>query len=780
MNFMTCGRSAMLGMLLLTAMMLSGCATDQRIRAAAQESLAKGNYEEGVQALEKGLKERPDSITLRSGLIAAKRTALEELIAQATALRKAGKLEEAQTQLRRALVIDPVNARALAFQAELATQARQAAALLEAQAWEQKKRVDLALRVIEQALKDNPRHDGLQTLQRRLEAQRRQAQIAASQASLAESRPISLDFRDARLRTVLDVVSRNSGINFVLDRDIKPDIRVTVFLREARVEDALDLIISTNQLAKKVLDSKSIVIYPNTPEKQKEYQEQIVRVFYLAGAEARGAAAFRKSMLRIHEPFVDERTNMLALRDSQENIQLAERLVALYDAGEPEVLLEVEVLEVSATRLTELGIKLPSSFSLTPILPDGASNFTLGNIAQLGRNNVAVGLGSATLNLRREVGDVTTLANPRIRARNKEKASILIGDKIPVVTTTTGTGGFVSDSVNYLDVGLKLNVEPTIYADDEVAIKVALEVSSLGAAVKTGSGTLAYQIGTRNASTLLRLHDGETQMLAGLISRDDRSSASRVPGVGDLPVLGRLFSDQQDTANRSELVLAITPHVLRNIRKPEAQEAELWVGTEAAPKLRPYGGLQAGTAIESGAPAASPAQNQSRRVTPPSAAVPEAAGGALAGDTTIAEPKDSRPDLQVRWSGPAQVKVGDVFEVKVLVRSELPLRGMPVDLSYNKARLELIDAQEGEFFKQNGAATSFSRGGEDAAGKLTLGVIRNQATGAQGEGVALLLKFKALTTGVAQLQLDKFAPLTLGAPAPAVAAVAPLQVKVSP
>ena len=408
--------------------------------------------------------------------------------------------------------------------------------------------------MIANALKNNPRHAGLLAAQRRIEITLRQAQVAASESVLSEKRPISLDFRDASLRTVLDVVSRNSGINFVLDRDIRPDIQVTIFLRQARLEDALDLIVGTNQLAKKVVDGKTVVIYPNTPEKQREYQEQIVRVFYLASTEAKGAAAFLKAMLRIRDPFVDDRTNMLALRDSQENIQLAERLVALYDTADPEVLLEAEVLEVSSSRLTELGIKYPDHFILTPLPPPGQSGLTLGNIQNIGPDRIGLTIPSLLVNLKREVGDFTTLANPRIRARNKEKARVLIGDKLPIITTTMATGGFVADSVSYLDVGLKLEVEPTIYPDDEVAIRINLEVSNPGNAVRTSSGTLAYQITTRNATTVLRLRDGETQLLAGLIGKDDRTNSSRVPGLGDIPVLGRLFSTQTDDNKRTELV----------------------------------------------------------------------------------------------------------------------------------------------------------------------------------------------------------------------------------
>lgn len=755
-------RCAALTLAVMTALM-AGCA-QQRIRDQSQQALGAGDYEQAVRGLEAGLKEYPESVTLRSGLIQARAEAQARMVTNAAALRAGGKLDEAQRELVRAQQLDPQNPRLAALLNDLGTELRQQVALTEAEALATKNRTTAALRLVEAALKDNPRHPGLLALQRRIEVEQRQAQARAQQTALAETRPISLDFRDANLRTVLDVVSRNSGINFILDRDIRADTRVTVFLRQARVEDALDLIIGTNQLAKKVVDAQTIVVYPNTPEKQREYQEQIVRVFYLASADAKAAAAFLKAMLKIREPFVDERTNMLSLRDSQENIQLAERLISLFDAGEPEVLLEVEVLEISSTRLTELGVKFPDSFSLTPLAPAGAPGLTLGNISGLTRDRVGLGIGGLLVNLKREVGDFTTLANPRIRARNKEKAKILIGDKIPIITTTTGTGGFVSDSVSYLDVGLKLDVEPTVYADDEVAIKISLEVSSLGSAVRTSSGALAYQIGTRNASTVLRLRDGETQLLAGLISRDERTSSSRLPGVGDLPVLGRLFSSQVDNAQRSELVLAITPRVLRNIRRPDANETELWVGTDALPRLRMALAVPADSTVVSGAPGSPPRGAEvasSRPGTPtPEAVVPAA--------TTMA----------FQWAGPAETKVGEVIELKLNFNSVATLRGMPISVLYDKQKLQWQGAVEGDFFRKDGSQTSFSQTVEEPNGRARIGVLRNQATGISGQGTMLTLKFKALAPGAAVVRLEQAQPIGLDAAAPSPAVTAPWTVQV--
>jgi general secretion pathway protein D len=758
---------------MLSLLLLSACA-EQQIRRDAQAAVLAGDHDTALQQLQTGVNQFPESTVLRSSLLQVRDAALNKRLAMATALIADGLWTEAEVELQRAKLIGPTDPRIVAMLAEIGTLRRQQQALVDAEQFLANKKPEAALKTLAQALKDNPRHAGLLALQRRVEVDLRARQAQSDQARLSESRPISLDFRDGNLRTVLDVVSRNSGINFILDRDIRPDTRVTVFLRQARVEDALDLIIGTNQLAKKVVDAHTIVVYPNTPDKQREYQEQIVRVFYLASAEAKGAAAFLRAMLKIRDPFVDERSNMLALRESAENVQLAERLIALYDAGEPEVLLEVEVLEVSATRLTELGVKFPDSFSLTPLAPEGASGLTLGNLRDIGRGRIGVGVSGLLINLKREVGDFSTLANPKIRARNKEKAKIMVGDKVPVITTTTGTGGFVSDSVNYLDVGLKLDIEPTVYADDEVAIKVALEVSSLGSAVRTNSGTLAYQIGTRNASTLLRLRDGETQLLAGLISREDRTSASRVPGMGDLPVLGRLFSSQLDNGQRTELLLAITPRILRNIRRPDANETELWVGTDALPRLRlplpaTAGGPSGVAGQEPVAPLSGPVTLQG----------PSPAGAALGAPVAGEPPRSAAPaappaaNLQLTWLGPAEAKVGETIALALKLNGTQGLRGMPVDISFDAKHLQLLDAVEGDYFRRDGASTSFSKSVDAGAGRLRAGVLRNQATSAAGQGTVLSLQFKALAAGVATVRVEGATPVALDGPASPVSPTAP-------
>jgi general secretion pathway protein D len=758
------------------AWVLLGCA-EQRIRDQSQSDLAGGRDDQAVIELEAGLAKYPESVLLRSSLLQARGKAVAQAVTDAESLSAAGKLDEAQARLQQTLKLDPTNERLAGQLTALSLERQQRTALLDAQALAARGDRDAALRRIAMALQDNPRHEGLLSLQRKLAMEERRELLNTSQASLGEQRPISLDFRDASLRTVLDMVSRTSGINFVFDRDLHSDVRVSVYLRQAKVQDALDLITSTNGLAMKVVDAKTVLIYPNTPDKQREYQEQVVRVFYLSNADAKGAASFLRAMLKLREPFVDERTNMIALRESQDNIQLAERLVALYDSAEPEVVLQMEVLEINSTSLTNLGVQFPTSVSLTPIAPGvaGASGggLTLGNVHSLTRDNIALGLGGVTVNLQRQVGDFSTLADPQIRVKNKEKAHVLVGDKVPIVTSTTGTGGFVSDSISYIDVGLKLDVQPTVFPDDNVSIQVGLEVSSLGSSIKTSSGTVAYQIGTRNASTVLRLRDGETQLLAGLISRDESRNSNRLPILGDIPLLGRLFSSDLDNGDRKELVLAITPHIVRNLRQPTASESEVWVGTEAAPKLRAVGGLRpvapAAAALASGAVASG--------------------GGSLAvasapsGDNTLAQDADATRQpaavpVMLSWEGTRDAHVGDTVDVQVVLDTAAALRGVPLEMRYDATRLQFVDANAGPLFAQGGAETSLSKS-DDGAGVLRLGVLRTQATGVIGKGTAVDVRFKTRGAGDAKVELVGVKAIGLTGPASVPALPAPWVVHIN-
>jgi general secretion pathway protein D len=401
---------------------------------------------------------------------------------------------------------------------------------------------------------------------------------------------------------------------------VKADQRTTIMLKNSTVEAAVHFLLVTNQLEQQVMDGNTILVYPNVAAKLKEYQEMTIKTFFLANADAKAVSNTLKTILKSRDVVVDEKLNLIIVRDSAEAIRLATKLVALQDVPESEVMLDVEILEIKRSRILELGIEWPESVTLAPLTTAAGGPLTLEALRSLTRRDIGVTGLAATVRANKTDGDSNTLANPSIRVRNKEKAKVVIGDKLPVFSTTIspGAGGFASESVNYVDVGLTLNVEPSIYLNNEVAIRIALEVSNLVSTTTTKTGSTAYQIGSRQASTMLQLKDGENQVLAGLVNNQERSSGSKIPGIGSLPLIGRLFGSSRDDNEKTEIVLSITPHIIRNVQRPSAAAAEFSAGTETSFRRRPDTADKAPTvmpaakpqpALQAPAPAVQPVVN---------------------------------------------------------------------------------------------------------------------------------------------------------------------------
>jgi len=358
-----------------------------------------------------------------------------------------------------------------------------------------------------------------------------------------------------------------------------------VFVKNTSIEDAVKLLLVTNQLGQEVLSENTVLIYPNTPAKNHDYQQLVVKSFYLANADVKNTLDMIKTILKTKDIFIDEKLNLLVMRDTPEVVRLAEKLIAAQDLAEPEVVLEVEVLETSTDFATNLGMQFPTQVSASLVGAAGtAGTFTLNDFKASNPNfrSFSISNPALALNLKKLDSDTTMLANPRIRVKDREKAKIHIGQKLPVLTTVATAGVGSSETVNYLDVGLKLDVEPNIRLDDEVDMKVDLEVSSVINTITSSTGSQVYELGTRNATTVLRLKDGETQILAGLLQNNETAAVNKVPGLGDLPLLGRLFSNDNHDKSKTELVLLITPHIVRNVTRPNAIYSEFASGTDSA------------------------------------------------------------------------------------------------------------------------------------------------------------------------------------------------------
>ena len=584
--------------LLCATVFLAACVENPAL-TESRSLMVQGMPDQSVARLEQGMRDDPSNKELRAQYFRQRDLVTAQLVAQAQSEMSAGQLDAAEATLARVQKMDPNSPRLRNGQAEISVRRRMETLLKDADALQAKGDAAGAERTLRSILTQFPNHpQAIQRLQKMREAQARMPDPAASLKTVF-TKPITLEFRDTPLRTVFEVIARSSGINFVFDKDVRADNKVTIFIRNADIDEIMRLILATNQLERKMLSENSVLIYPNTPAKARDYQDLVTRSFYLANADVKQAQALIKSLVKTKDTFIDEKLNLLMIKDTPQAVQMAAGLLESLDMAEPEVMLDVEVLEVTRSRLQELGLRFPDQIGYGLLNPSTTTTTLNGNFAQTNTNlggtlapgyvdlrntslTTFVSNPAVTLNLKSQVGDGNTLANPRIRVKNREKAKIHIGDKLPVFTTTSTANVGVSASVSYLDVGLKLDVEPNVSLDDEVSIKVGLEVSSVVREVAGPSASLAYQIGTRSASTVLRLKNGETQVLAGLISDEERSTANRIPGLGDLPTVGRLFGSQKDDNNKTEIVLLITPRIVRNVVRPEANAMAVPAGSEAS------------------------------------------------------------------------------------------------------------------------------------------------------------------------------------------------------
>lgn len=675
---------------LLLAIAVAGCAAD-RAYDEGRNLMAQGQAEAGLTQLREAVRLRPTNPRFRMTWLQARDQTLVQWQQQAEDALARQERTTAESLYQRMLGLDAGNAAARAGLVRIARLKQRDQWLQNAKAAWERHDASAALALVRSVLAETPDDARALALRGTIDAWRAEVQGAqALPSGLLE--PVTLEFRDASVAQVFESLARTSGLNFIFDREVRTDQRVSLFLRNTTVEAALQVILLTQQLERRMLDSSTLLVYPANPTKLREYQPLRVRTFFLANAEAKTVSNTLRTLMKVKDVVTDDKLNMVMVRDTPEALRIADRLVALHDLPEPEVMLEVEVLEVNRSKLLSLGVQWPGTLSLVPLGSGAQSTVTLDDLLHLSPTTTQATLGATTVNAHVQDGAANLLANPRIRSRNREKAKILVGDKVPVITTTLTPNGLVSESVQYIDVGLKLEVEPVIYPDNEVAIRVGMEVSTLSQQMRTANGTLAYQIGTRNASTVLRLRDGETQVLAGLINDEDRRSGNKIPGLGELPLLGRLFGSEDHTQNQTEIVLSITPRVVRNIRLPSSVEADFASGTEASWRELGFDAL--------GLPIV---------VNPPTDPVKSASGLSSA----ISEP--GRPGSRtltgpaLRWIAPASVQVGTRFETQLLWDGPITEGEYNVVLGLDLTGLEVLD--DGEV---SGAAATSGDGRPDA------------------------------------------------------------------
>lgn len=672
--------------LVLLIGMLAACVNNSSLDRSRAE-FAADTPESALASLEQRVRQESGNTELRAYYMRQRERLAGEYIFAGERAVAAGDFDQAEHAFHRALEIDAGQHRAAAGLESLVDERRREERLVQGGAALARGETDLAERLVRSVLAESPANTRARSLLRDIEERQAQQRSGSGGVPVGVlAKPVSLHFRDAPLRAVFEALAQFAKLNFVFDREIRDDGLVTLVVRDTTVGEVLRLLSATQQIETRVINANSVMVYPSTPAKQREYQEMVSRSIYLTHADAKQAQALIKQLVKTKDVFIDEKLNLVVIKDTPEAVAMAERLIASLDVAEPEVMLEVQVLEVSRTKLRDIGLELQDQIGYGLLVNGSSGALAAGNVSLLrntGQLTTYTANPAAVLNILSKDSDTVILANPRIRVKNRAAAKVHIGDKVPVFTTTSTANVGVATSVTYLDIGLKLDVEPSVTLDSQVAIKIGLEVSNIVSEVRSPEGALAYRVGTRSAATNLRLKNGETQVLAGLISDEDRLTARRIPLLGDLPIVGRLFSSNGADGLRSEIVLLITPRILRNVVPPVSARNEMPAGTEASvgqPPLRVGGAGSGSISLSSGSALATAG------MPPPAAAQqspPPVAGGTV--------PAAVGPEgLSVRLIAPATAKPGETVMLTIELGGRGRIDGGVLDLSYDAGLLDPI------------------------------------------------------------------------------------------
>ena len=555
-----------------------------------QKLITEGKFESGLQKLEQAAREEPENREIRTVLIRSREEVLGKLFFEADSLRFSGNLEQAEQGYQRILNIYPLHERAKEGVEALKSERRHIAAVDSAKALLTRNDVAGAEIVVRAVLQENPQQSHARELISQINSRMTRPEVSDLALESAFKKALTMEFKDTDLKSVFEIMSRTAGINFVFDKDIRQETKISIFVRNNTIEDILKLLLITNQLAYKVLNSNSLLIYPGTPAKQKDYQELVVRSFHVAYTDVKQMVAMVRGIVKAKDIYVNEQLNLFIMRDTLEAIRLTERLVSLNDLAEPEVMLDVAILEIARNNSFLLGPKLPQQVTFSGFGAKAATATTAVSagpggalLSQFGFDGLkSFGASSqAVIDFAQSLSNADILANPRIRVSNKEKAKIHIGTKEPFFSANVqpGINSIVTSTPTFIDLGIKLDVEPRIGLNDDVTMKITLEVSNKTGEAKGPGGATAPIVGTRTAETLLTLKDGETQVLAGLIDNRDTRAVTGLAGLLNIPGLDRLLGSQDVKRTKTEVVLLITPRIVRNIAKPTNQESEYHFGT---------------------------------------------------------------------------------------------------------------------------------------------------------------------------------------------------------
>lgn len=551
-------RTAALALVFLALLTLGGCATATAIRNA-QNAAARDDYDLAVVEYAKALRAKPDDRNVRAALEQAKLRASQQHFTRGRRHAGTGKLDEALIEYQLAAELNPTGNDIQEAMREVRTQLRAKVSV------------------------DEDGRTRLQTLVERSLT----APLPGADLPPDVTLPDSLIFREARSRDVFTAIGRFADVSIVFDPDFQ-DVPVTIDLRNVGLEEALTSLAGATRNFWRVMSPRTVTIVPETPSKRREYEEEIVRTFYLSNADLKETIDILRIVVDARRLAALSATNAITIKDTPERIAAAGRIIRAIDKARPEVVIDVELLEVDRTRLKEYGLQLASPSS-EPTGIDGQAtvnrdDFTLRDLRNLTSANVLLtNLPGLYYRLLKNDTATRVLANPQLRTSEGIAAQARFGERVPVPITTfapIAAGGVQTQpitSFNYENIGVNIDITPRTHHDDEVSLNVKLEVSSISGTGFEGLPTF----GNRSINTVIRLKDGETNMLAGLIRDEERRVIGGVPGLSDLPVLGRLFAHNRNETQETDIILTLTPRIVRVLDLTETDLEAFRVGRDA-------------------------------------------------------------------------------------------------------------------------------------------------------------------------------------------------------
>jgi general secretion pathway protein D len=550
---------------LVLALAASSCASSRAFHDGEREEQHK-HWDLAVLYYERALALDPKDSTARISLQRARFQAAQAHFERGRLHRSAGQLDLAVAELEVSLSLDPTNDSA-----------------------------EQELRKAKAEVETRARENAGGTPVEKAKARTRGMRGAPPMLNPSSTKPIDVAFApDTTIKKIYAALGAAAGINIIYDPQLKDD-KFTLDLRGMTFQKALETAMRQAGHFYKVIDEKTILIAQDTQQNRKEYEDLVIRTFFLSNGDVKDVSAMVRSILELRRVGTIPALNAIIIRDTADKVAVAERLIEVNDKAKAEVVVDVELLQVNTDKLLTLGTSIGATSVTATVTPGAGSNSAAtaatslpwNAIKALGINDFMFTIPNVTFNFLKQNTDAELLAKPQLRIAEGEKAQLVIGDRYPIPVTTINTQQAIGStgivpitSFQYQDIGIKIDMEPRVHHNKEVSLKLTIEVSQLSGKVTASDGTSQPIIGTRTITSSIRLKDGETNFLAGLIRKDSTRTKSTIPFLGDLPLIGALFTNNDTEDKRTDLYLTLTPHIIRSPQITEEDLIPIWVGTE--------------------------------------------------------------------------------------------------------------------------------------------------------------------------------------------------------